>query len=270
MTIQSGAKTGARRSTKRRKMWRAALLVAGAWLFYTIGRTAILLRNGQQIGRQNATFTRDYFVGKASAKPFVYVVLGDSTAAGWGAKNLQGTFAYRVAQEVSRRGFRVHVVNVAVGGARLNDVLQHQISSLETIKPQLITISVGANDATHGTSEIEYSNQLRALLARLQNGSAKTILFANTPDMFQASALPLPLAMIANKRAQRQNAILQKLTRNSSVQIVDLYNRGKLVYARDHELYAPDLFHPSGKGYALWAQLFIEELNSADSCQINC
>ena len=245
---------------RKRPSWRLALFVASIWLVATVVRTAILLRNGAQIGRQNATFSHDYFVGNASAKTFTYLVLGDSTAAGWGAKTLEETYAYRVAEAIANRGFRVRVVNVAVGGATLNDVLKNQIASLETVKPQLITISIGANDATHGTNPIEYSSDLQTLLAALGKSSAKTVLVANTPDMFQAPALPLPLAIVANNRARRQNDILQKSARNSPVQIVDLYKRGKLIYAQNHELYARDLFHPSGKGYAIWAQLFIEKL----------
>ena len=223
-----------------------------------IVRSALLLRNGREIARHSANFPRDYFVGKTTAPTVTYLVMGDSTAAGWGAQNVRESFALRVAQAVANRGFRVRVVNVAVGGARLEDVLQGQIASLK-VQPQLVTVSIGANDATHGTGEIEYSNQLKQLFVALQKSSAQTVLVANTPDMFQVPALPLPLAIVAGNRTRRQNIVLQNAARNSSIEIVDLHKRGKLVYKRDHELYARDLFHPSGKGYTLWAQLFIEQ-----------
>lgn len=168
---------------------------------------------------------------------------------------------HKIAQAWSQKGFRVHVVNVAVGGARLRDATQNQLAVLEKLKPQVAVVSVGANDATHGTSEIEYSNDLKTLLNALQK-NAKTVLFADTPDMFQAPALPLPLALLANHRARRQNRTLQKMARGSSVRIVDIYSRGKLIYGRDKNLYAADLFHPSGKGYDVWARLFIAQLPS--------
>lgn len=247
------------RLSRRKKAFRCGLLFCTACALWTSGRVAILLRNGQQIAQHSASFSRDYFVGKPTAPVVIYLVMGDSTAAGWGAQNVRQTFAYRVAETIAKRGFRVRVVNVAVGGARLEGVLRHQISSLN-VQPQLVSVSIGANDATHGTSEIEYSNQLRTLFSALKKSSAKTILVANTPDMTQAPALPSLLALVAGNRARRQNEILQNVARNSATEIVDLHNRGKLVYALDHELYARDLFHPSGKGYAIWAQLFSEKL----------
>lgn len=247
------------RKTKRRKIGGSVLCVALAWLLWTAYRAAVLLRNGKEIGRQNAAFSRDYFIGDSSRPTQTLLVLGDSTAAGWGAGKVENTFAYKIAQALPQKGFRVHVVNVAVGGARLQDVIRSQIASFEKLKPQVVVVSIGANDATQGTDEIEYSNHLRTLLDTLQKNT-KVVLFANTPDMFQAPALPLPLALLANNRARRQNELLQKIAHGSSVRIVDIYGRGKLIYERDPNLYAADLFHPSGKGYDVWAQLFIEQL----------
>ena len=78
--------------------------------------------------------------------------------------------------------------------------------------------------------------------------------------MFQAPALPLPLAVAANRRAKMQNAILKNATTNSKIKAVDLFNRGKLIYAQNPNLYAADFFHPSSDGYQIWARLFIAEL----------
>jgi lysophospholipase L1-like esterase len=189
-----------------------------------------------------------------------YLVMGDSTAAGWGAGQLTNTYPYRVAQEVASRGYRVHVVNVAVGGALLHDVLQTQVDALKTVRPQLVTVSVGANDATHFTAQHEYSQQLRSLLAALQKSGAQTVLFANTPDMYQAPALTLPFAVATNIRARRQNAILDEALQETKIRRVDLYNKGKLIYRRDPQLYSADKFHPSASGYRRWAEVFKQAL----------
>jgi lysophospholipase L1-like esterase len=145
-----------------------------------------LLSNGKAIAQKSSSFPRDYYVGDASHLPLTYLVLGDSTAAGWGAEELKSTFAYQVAQALAARGYRVRVVNRAVGGAQLRDVLHGQLASLKEVRPQFVTISIGANDATHFTSPIEYSNGLRTLLTALGDSKAKQVLIANTPDMYQA------------------------------------------------------------------------------------
>ncbi len=250
--------------TRRRKIVRGALWMASAWLLAMGLRAALIVFHGVRIARQSATFPRDYFVGEAQNRLYTVLVFGDSTAAGWGAENVKGTFAYKIAEAIAARNFRVRVVSVAVGGARLKDVLNHQIGSLKSVQPQLVVVSIGANDATHGTSEIEYSNGLKTLFSRLQKCSAQTLLVANTPDLSRDPALPWLFARVSNKRAQRQNqqlnAVLPTVNEQGTpINVIDLYNDGKLVHRRDDDQYAEDLFHPSASGYEVWAQLFIAQ-----------
>ncbi len=243
---------------------RCALITLGLaallWLIYTVLRSRVLLANGRIIGQQSATFARDYFVGEID-KPFVtYLAMGDSTAAGWGAKTWEATYPYLVARALAERGFRVHVVVVAIGGATVNGVKTRQLEAIERVRPDWITLSVGANDATHFTAPTDYRRDLSAILAALETSSARTILVADTPDMFLAPALPLPLSMGTARRARDQNAILRELKSDSRIQIVELYQRGKLDARANPKLYAADRFHPSDEGYAKWAQLFIEKI----------
>jgi lysophospholipase L1-like esterase len=250
-------------STRFHRIYKAFLFLSlclAAYVVFTVARSWLLLSKGKEIAAQSANFSRTYFVGNATQLSLTYLVIGDSTAAGWGAGDLTSTFPYRVAQDIAARGYYVRVVNKAVGGARLQDVLQNQLTSLEELRPQLITVSIGANDATHFTSPNEYSNQVRTLLQALRDSGVEQILVANTPDMYQAPALTWPLAWAVNNRARQQNQILERATQGSTLRIVDLYTQGKLVYARNKSLYAADLFHPSAQGYGIWAKLFTKQL----------
>jgi lysophospholipase L1-like esterase len=244
----------------RRKALSVIVLAPVAWLLFTLVRSRHLLREARALAGQSAHFKRDYFVGNAAHPKLVYVALGDSTAAGWGSEQLEQTYVHQVAVAKAAQGYSVHVIHAAVGGATLRDVLQTQAPLLTSVRPQLVTVSVGANDATHFTSATEYSQKLRALIVALQKSTAQQVLFANTPDMFQAPALPLPLAIAANIRARQQNTLLQNALRSTTIQPVDLYNQGKLIFRDDPNLYAADHFHPSGSGYRKWAQLFVRNL----------
>ena len=237
-------------------------LAALLWLIYTVVRSRILLANGRAIGRQSEGFARDYFVGEIGLPAVTYLAMGDSTAAGWGAGTLEATYPYRVAQALAARGLRVHVVAVAVGGATVNDVKTRQLGAIHRVRPDWITLSVGANDATHFTASAPYRRDLSAILSALEASSARAIAVADTPDMFLAPALPLPIAIATARRARAQNAITRELTRDSRVQIVPLYDKGKLDARRNPALYAADRFHPSALGYARWAQLFVEQLKT--------
>ncbi len=247
---------------RRRKALSVLVLALVAWLLFTLVRSWHLLREGRALAEQSANFKRDYFVGNAAHPTLLYLALGDSTAAGWGSEQLSQTYVHQVAVAKAAQGHYVHVINVAVGGATLRDVLQTQAPLLKSVRPQLVTVSVGANDATHFTSATEYSRQLRSLIAALHKSTAQQVLFANTPDMFQAPALPLPLAIAVNLRARRQNALLQNALSGTAIRPIDLYNRGKLIFQDDPDLYAADRFHPSGSGYRKWAKLFIEKLSA--------
>ena len=250
---------------RRFKSQKFAALFLGAsalWLIYTIVRSKILLDNGRIIEQHSASFARDVFVGDqrtgaADAPLTTLLAMGDSTAAGWGADALETTYPYQIAQALAGRGARVHLVNVAVGGATAGDVAAAQIAAIKREEPDVITLSVGANDATHFTDLGDYRRDLSTILAAIKISNARTILVADTPDMFLAPALPLPLAWATARRARAQNAVLRALTKGSRAQIVELYARGKL---RADELYAADRFHPSNLGYARWARLFIQKL----------
>ena len=252
-------KTPSRASRRVRRV--CAVLVASGlvWLTYTAARSKILLANGRAIEVQSASFSRDYFVGDERAPTLKYLVMGDSTAAGWGTENVSATYPYLVAQSVARRGYRVQVINVAVGGARATDVRRNQLEALG-LKPDLITLSVGANDATHFTAPASFRREMERILTALRNSGARRVLVADTPDMFLAPALPRPLALGTARRARAQNAMLREI--GAGVVIVPLYEAGKLDSRREAGLYAADRFHPSAMGYARWARVFVENLGA--------
>jgi lysophospholipase L1-like esterase len=79
--------------------------------------------------------------------------------------------------------------------------------------------------------------------------------------MYQAPALPLPLAVATNIRARQQNTILDEALQETKIRRVDLYNEGKLIYRRDPQLYSADKFHPSASGYRRWAEVFKRALS---------
>ena len=230
------------------------------YLVWSGARGQFLLSQSRQIAAQCANFPREYFVGDVASTPLLYVVLGDSTAAGWGAGNETQSYPHQLAQFVAARDHRVRIVNLAKGGAQVRDVIENQLPALQKLRPDLISLSVGANDATHFTKEADFERDIAKILAALEATSARQILVANTPDMFLAPALPLPLSFAVGQRAQRFNSILELETRGSNVEIVDIFGRGKLDYRRDSTLYAADLFHPSARGYRVWAALFMEKL----------
>jgi len=254
-----GGKVGGRKRAGR-WAWRVGLVLL-LYVVYTAARSWVLLANTRALLIVADRFPRDYWVGLPSGRRFTYVVMGDSTALGQGATIVQRTCAYQVAQTLAVRGFRVHVVNLAVSGSLLHEVLRDQAPRLRELHPDLVSISIGANDATHRTALEGYGRELNSLMDQVYQCKAWLIL-ATTPDMYQTPALPWPLAWETGRRARRQNRFLSPQLSFRRVHYVDLYGHGKLIYRTDPSLYASDFFHPSDAGYAVWGGLFVNALLS--------
>ena len=136
---------------------------------------------------------------------------------------------------------------------------RHQLPELRylTDTPALITVTIGANDATHGTPHSDYVASLTHICQALTATGAKQIIIASSPDL---GPVPILLPYVGGQMAKRsahQNAALTRLAAQHGIEIADFYNKGKLY---GQPVYAADDFHPDAKGYKKWAQLFIEEL----------
>lgn len=233
-----------------------ALLLIGMVVIGYLVREMVLLRNGQMLLKSGATLPRDYSIGDPQDKPITYLVLGDSISVGTGASTLEATMPYRIAQALSDHHRYVHVINQAQNGATVTDVLNSQIPLIRNIRFDYLTMTVGANDATHLTDFANFKRDYGEVLRQLQLHQPATILLATTPDLSFAPAFPWPVTAYLASRADQQNQLLKSLTSGQAVTVVDLFGHGKLDYNLNHSLYAADKFHPADAGYTVWAALF--------------
>ncbi|MDQ2731231.1 MAG: SGNH/GDSL hydrolase family protein, partial [Armatimonadota bacterium] len=157
------------------------------------------------IFNRSSHFPTKYSVGPPDGPPVTLVVMGDSTAFGTGASSLQATFPCQVAQHLASGKRHVQVINLAVVGARLADVVQKQFPAVQRLHPTYVVISVGANDATHFTSKTEYRQSLYELMTGLRRLTGCTVAIANPPDMGVVPALPYPYRWSVARRAQWLN-----------------------------------------------------------------
>jgi lysophospholipase L1-like esterase len=77
-----------------------------------------------------------------------YIAAGDSTAVGEGASEVSKTYTYQIAQVLSHNN-SVEYQNVGVLGATSQDLIDNQLDLIVGLDPDIITISIGANDMTH-------------------------------------------------------------------------------------------------------------------------
>ena len=234
--------------------------LAAVPVLYVAAKSYVYFCRSKALAERSRRFQTDYYVGEIGEAPLLYVALGDSTAVGTGVSELEESYPYAVAQQLAQRGRYVHVVNFAKSGARIADVEQRQLPKMETLRPDIITVSIGANDATHGADPGVYRASYERVLGVLEACRADRCLIALSPDLSVSPAIQPFYAGVVGRRASKQNEMLREITADRPFVLIDLYGEGKLDSNYDPGCCASDMFHPSARGYALWSTLFCAAL----------
>lgn len=178
---------------------------------------------------------------------FTYLALGDSAAQGIGASQPQNGYVGLIADQVAAKTDKtVRVVNLSVSGAVVKDVLDTQLPAIQNLKPDLVTIEIGANDVAN-FDEKRFTSEFQALVMQL-------------PKNTYVSNMPY----FATRPARRPTAfriseiITTTLTQRPDLKLIDLQT---ITRDRDSWLnYAADLFHPNDRAYKNWAEVFWKEI----------
>ena len=197
----------------------------------------------------------DAIVGAHRPGPPVRVVwLGDSTAAGVGAAHPEGSLPHQVASRLDRP---IELAVLARSGARVGDVLEHQLPRVAGLRPDLVVVSVGANDVVHLTSGRRFRSRYGRLLDGLR---PHPVLVLGVPDMGAVSRFAQPLRAVAGWRGRAlDGAVRGAVARRGEVAYVDIAGRTGPAIRRQPDRYlARDGYHPSDAGYGLWAEAVVD------------
>ncbi len=104
-----------------------------------------------------------------------YLALGDSLAAGYGARPTTQGYAYQLYQRgVYDQAVDTIFANAAVPGATSRDVLSYQVpQAVQIFRPHVVTLSVGGNDLLAilaGADPVQVLGQFQANLAQILCG----------------------------------------------------------------------------------------------------
>lgn len=195
-------------------------------------------------------------------EPFVYIALGDSTVEGIGASSVSKTYPAIIRTALKRTYKKVEYYNFGKGGAKIQNVLNNQLSKTIDLQPHLITISIGANDIFKRTSVKKFSEQLDYLLLQLTEKTKATIVINTIPDLSSVPSIPPVLKTYCKVQGIRFNKKIKKLATKHSVVLVDFYTQTKILGKQYPEIFASDGLHPSDIGYAIWAHAVLVKIES--------
>lgn len=176
----------------------------------------------------------------------LYVAVGDSAAQGVGASRPGHSYVGLLANHIrAKTGRSVRVMNLSVSGARLRDAIAVQIPALRDLKPDILTVSVGANDMASFDPE-RFESELGELYDALPQGT----IVADLPSFFLGPV---------ERNARAANAIVRTLSALHGFEVAPLHattrRQGAAWYALNRV--SADFFHPNDRGYKVWAAAFL-------------
>jgi lysophospholipase L1-like esterase len=183
-------------------------------------------------------------------KPVRFVMLGDSSAAGYGARLPEETVAAVIATGLAEKlGRPVLMRCLAVVGARSPD-LPPQVEAALEAGPDLVVICIGGNDVTHRVAVGVSTRFLIDAVTTLRAAGAEVVV-GTCPDLGTIRPIQRPLRWLA-KLSSRQLAAAQTVAViEAGGRTVSLANLLAPAFYQDPErLFSWDRFHPSAEGYA--------------------
>jgi len=179
----------------------------------------------------------------------LWIALGDSTAQGLGAPGPQGGYVGQTLIQLRRTtGRHWRVINLAVSGSLMRDVLAEQIPMLadEVEQPDLVTLGAGVNDILFSAPAKLFAD-LRALLNAV-------------PDKTVLLDLPLPagfwwiVGRMSVPYITRINRVIREVADERSLPVAEVSTQFIAPWAGK---FACDNFHPSQDGYRDWTRALL-------------
>ncbi len=190
-----------------------------------------------------------------------YVALGDSLTAGRGDAGSDGArigWARRLADILSARtAVPCVLTNLAADGASVTVVLEQQLPSVASIRPDLVSVTVGMNDIrAPGFSQERFAVGVGRLIDGL-TATGATVLTCTLPDIAAVISLRSELVDLARQRMRQASDIIREQAAHSGAVCLDAW---AMSYVTDPDLFLPDRIHPNASGHRLMATAFADLL----------
>ena len=184
-------------------------------------------------GRTRLAILGDAYIVAVPAE-LLYVALGDSTAAGIGASG--GGYPERLAAKLRGPFPALRLLNVGGSGATTSDVMEIQLPRVLRTRPRLVTIGIGINDVGLQRPDDAFAVNLEEIVVPLRK------LARLVPRSFY------------ERRIELFNEHVTATAARHKLSLVDLYSWSRQALPGHPELFSPDGFHPSARGYDVWAE----------------
>jgi len=180
----------------------------------------------------------------------LYVAIGDSAAQGIGASTPDRGYVGILADHIRlATGRTVRVINLSVSGATVELAVRDQLPRFTKLKPDFVTVAIGANDIAHWDATT-FESGIRTI-------------FATLPPRALVADLPCFHLPHNERKVAVANQIVRDVAAEHGLTVVPLHATTKREGWRSVFTHvARDMFHPNDRGYRIWAEAFLPELST--------
>lgn len=202
-----------------------------------------------------------YMIGEnENNKNLIYTALGDSLTAGAGTKQPKESYPALIAEKLLAKN-NVILINRSELGYKSEDVKNVFLPLAITDNPTIVTLFVGVNDIHNNISKEDFSKNYEEILLKLTTETKAKIYAINLPFIGSANLILPPWNYYFDAKTKELNEVIKNLATKYNITYIDLYSPTKEEFVKSNSYYSKDLFHPSAKGYAFWANIIYANLN---------
>jgi lysophospholipase L1-like esterase len=194
-----------------------------------------------------------------------YVAIGDSYTIGNGVTSDE-RWPNLLTNHLKENGIDISLVgNPAVSGYTVQDAIEDEVLRLRQLKPDFVTLLIGANDSFGGGDPDLFKTRLNTLIDKIEESLSQkdNIVLVTIPD-YTVSPAAKDFESTAKKRAQdlilQYNQIIKEIATERGLKVADIFPVSQTMTGPED--YINDGLHPSGLGYQKWERVIYPVVES--------
>jgi lysophospholipase L1-like esterase len=192
--------------------------------------------------------------GSPDTPPLTIVFLGDSSVTAPGVEPLDHSWPRQIALHLAAR-YRVTALSVAIGGAKVKDVLDLQLEIALEAQPDVAYLSVGSNDALRGSSTARFEADYDRVVERLHS-NVPAVGLSGIGDLGTIPRLPELVRGVARIRARSIDAAIARVSKRYPRTVKsNAWDVMEMLFTKESDMFGEDLFHASAEGHLAFSHV---------------
>ncbi len=184
-----------------------------------------------------------------------YLPVGDSYTIGNGVSE-SGRWPNVLVKHLNEAGVKIQIIgNPAVSGYTVEDAALRELPVVERMKPNFVTVLIGANDNFSGTAPEVYEKELSEFLDELQALMQKpeNVVLVTIPDYSYSPASEGYSTEGVSESIKAYNEIIKSEASKRNLPVADIFEVSQTMTGSED--YISDGLHPSALGYSKWEKI---------------